>query len=271
VKQGMISAVCIGRMCGVCVISVFIHFLSIHVLFANTENAGPEINKSVIRIEGNFQIITERDINAVTRPRVYDNGMLFTFSADYEIGTQKKQTDTVYLSGSFVGWAKNIRLTKTQTGLYYCFLPLELSAGAYTYRYLVDGVWINDPLQTFSKDDGYGTRISAFVLDKNIRLLKESPKPLGDSMFLFFLKDAGYRTVNWVGSRNSWDPYIDKMTLEDGVWVIRLKITSEFIFYRYNVDGKTMLDPANLNVTRLPHGEEVNFVPIRKIGEPPPR
>ena len=53
---------------------------------------------------------------------------------------------------------------------------MEIPKGVYTYRYLVDDIWYNDPLQVRVADDGYGTKISAIKLKKDLVIYMVSPK-----------------------------------------------------------------------------------------------
>jgi Glycogen recognition site of AMP-activated protein kinase len=195
----------------------------------------------------------------VSKPIVFEDGILFTYAS-----SEKKD---VYLAGSFVGWQKKIKMIRGEYGVFYIFVRLKLKKGTYSYRFFSDGVWQNDPQQIFFLNDGNGTRISAFKLPINIVQYQSSPVKVSGSKFKFFLKNKNYKKVSWVGSRNSWDPYVDKMKLIDGYWVIVLRIEPDFIFYKFQVDGKSILDPENINISRLENGEDVSYVSIRKPGE----
>ena len=189
-------------------------------------------------------------------PIAYVDGLLFTY-----LGAPK---DQVAISGSFLGWTKSISMKQKSHGLYEVFIPINLSKGTYTYRFLVNKVWVSDPKQPYTIDDGYGTKMSAFFLSKPTLRYGTSPQPLGRNRYLFFLKDKGYKQVSWVGTKNLWDPTTDAMQLKNGYWQIIKKMQKKRTFYRYFVDGKSMLDPLNEHMRRSYTGETVNTIPQLK-------
>lgn len=192
-------------------------------------------------------------IQQITVPIVYENGILFTYLG--------KETDEVYISGEFWKWSKKRKLKQNLYGIHYIFVSLEIPKGIYPYRYVVNDIWINDPQQPHQVDDGYGTRISALLLEKNLVRYIESPKHLGEDRFTFFLKDEGFKVVSLIGSRNNWDPYAESMVLKDNYWTLTVKVNPKKTFYLYWVDGKSILDPKNLNVAMRRYEEKVNFIP----------
>ena len=210
-------------------------------------------NVSVIYRGGQLVELEPHSIGQITVPIVYENGILFTYSG--------KDSDEVYVSGEFWGWGKRKKLAKNIYGIYYTFVPLEIAQGTYSYRYIVNDIWINDPQQKYFVEDGYGTKMSALVLDKGLSLYIRSPKYLGNNKFEFFLKDGGFKKVSLVGTRNNWDPFVEPMVLKNGYWILTLKMHRKKTFYRYWVDGETRLDPNNPHVAKRKHDEDVNFIP----------
>lgn len=238
---------------------LFILLISLPVYsFQNSEES------SVIIKSNKFDILHQNEIRSVSKPIVYTDGILFTFAME--------NVKSVFVSGTFVKWVEHIELKKNDFGIYFRFYKRNFTKGTFTYRYFVDGIWMNDPMQPLNVDDGYGTRISAFELKLPLSIYDKTPVLLKNGKFKFLLKNKDYKKVSWVGSKNSWDPYVDVMALnEEGFWEIELEISSDRIFYKFYVDGKTVLDPLNPNITRTGSGEDVNFVPLRKIGEKSPR
>ncbi|HMB00535.1 MAG TPA: hypothetical protein VKS21_06075 [Spirochaetota bacterium] len=210
---------------------------------------------SVIYKDEVFHIIHPNEIKEINKPKVYANGILFTYD-----GSKK---DRVGLSGTFIHWQKKINFYTNEYGIFYRFVPLELKQGSYMYRYAVNDLWINDPSQDFYTNDGYGTMISAFYLKKDLINYNKTPKKMGNGYYKFFLKDNNFKSVSWVGTRNNWDPYVDKMKLEGGHWTIVKKIPPDMTYYKFTVDGRTVLDPCNPHITRLKFEEEVNYVKMQ--------
>ena len=210
-------------------------------------------NHSVIYRNEQLTELNPDSIKQISVPVVYENGILFTYSG--------LKGDEVYLSGAFWGWVKKKKLKRNEYGIYYTFAHLEVDRDVYPYRYLVNDIWINDPEQTYFVHDGYGTKMSALKLEKDLRRYVKSPKHLGDDKFHFFLKDAGFKKVSLVGTRNNWDPFVEEMVLKDGYWAITLNMHPKKTFYRYWVDGETILDPTNPHVATRRHNEKINYIP----------
>lgn len=204
--------------------------------------------------QGRLESDYSESLRAIAKPVVYENGILFTFEG--------KDTDDIYLSGSFYHWNKRVKMHKNRFGIYYAFIPIETPKGTYTYRYFVNGIWLNDPQQTLLVADGYGSEISAIELPKDLVEYKTSPKHLSGNQYKFFLKDKGYKSVSWVGSRNRWDPYVNPMKLENGFWTLVLEMDPKQVFYLYRIDNENRLDPANPNRCDMGFREEVSYVPV---------
>ncbi len=210
--------------------------------------------ESATYVEGRIEKNFSESIKSISKPVVYENGILFTFEG--------RDTDDIYLSGSFYHWNKRVKLHKNRFGIHFAFIPIETPKGLYTYRFMVNGIWLNDPQQTLWVADGYGTEISAIDLRSALVSFKTSPKHLGGNRYQFFLKDKNYKTVSWVGSRNRWDPFVNPMSLKDGYWTLTLEMDPKQVFYLYRIDDENRLDPANPNRGNMGWKEEVNFIPM---------
>ena len=96
--------------------------------------------------------------------------LLFTisFSIEYDDGFvrfiyQDIDAQSVYLVGSMNEWNTSSDLMKKQAdGTWE--IRLKLESGKYSYKYLVDGNWKNDPYNPNLEDDGYGGSNSFFEL-----------------------------------------------------------------------------------------------------------
>ena len=95
-------------------------------------------NTSLKTEAGHYQklLLGER-VARLAKPTRYEDGFLFTYAG--------KKEDVVYLSGSFFNWTKRVRLVSNEYGVFQVFVPMELLKGVYTYRFLVNHVWQNDP------------------------------------------------------------------------------------------------------------------------------
>jgi enterochelin esterase-like enzyme len=74
------------------------------------------------------------------------------------------QTDAeaVALYGSFNNWIQTKNYCAKESGGWVC--RIDLAPGKYTYKFLVDGVGMNDPANSATEDDGNGHRDSVIVI-----------------------------------------------------------------------------------------------------------
>lgn len=133
----------------------------------------------------------------------------------------------VMLTGSFNGWRENeLPMIKTPTGWE---LPYVLGAGNYTYRFKVDGVWQVNPLgAAYGKADLVDF---ALVINPN---------------YTFRLRGHGdARSVFLAGTFNDWNPNTLPMQRQGSDWVFPVHLERGKHLYKFIVDGKWILDPAN--------------------------
>ncbi len=135
----------------------------------------------------------------------------------------------VVLSGSFNNWHENeLKMLRTAEGWK---LPVFLADGTHTYKFVVDGEWINDPDNPQRRDDGQGNTNSVLGF--------------GES-FLFKLE--GYLTaksVELAGSFNNWAPGEIKMNRTNWGWELPYILAKGNYEYKYLVDGQWITDPDN--------------------------
>lgn len=148
-------------------------------------------------------------------------GKPYTFSLrGYENAKQ------VMLAGSFNNWRDfELPMKRTATGWE---LPYVIGAGNYEYKFVVDGKWIPDPgnPMTPSKDGN-----SFLIIEPN---------------YTFRLKgNSGAKKVYLAGDFNSWNPEAYPMKLEGDEWTFQLHLPPGKTRYKFIVDGKWILDPAN--------------------------
>lgn len=232
----------------------FLFFFIITVNFAFTEVRG-----FVFKGDEIFDSRRLGDVEMVNKPVLYSNGILFTFDS--------KNAKEVFVSGDFLNWAR-VPLVKNFKGVFLAFInEISLPKGKYRYRYLVDGFWMDDPSQDYFISEKDGFPITGFELDSDFDHFEASPEIAGSGYFRFYLKDEGYKYVSLVGTDNRWDPFVKPMKKIKNFWTILLHVNKERTFYRFYVDGKTILDPNNKNVTFNASHEEVNFIPLEAVEE----
>jgi hypothetical protein len=177
-------------------------------------------------------------------PRVTTEGILFTYKPE------KEMPEKVMVGGDFDNWRILHRMEKSDFGVF-TFLynkrderGIVLKEGVYRYRYLIDGIWINDPQSDELLYDSKGTALSFFVLHKPIIIVEYNPLHLGRNDYLFYYKNDNANNVSIVGDFNNWNPYSHPMRKNlAGLWEIVIDIPPGVYFYRFVVDGNYKNDP----------------------------
>lgn len=140
--------------------------------------------------------------------------------------TQAKQ---VILTGNFNLWnERELRMQRTATGWQ---LPYVLAAGAYEYKFIVDGQWLVDPAAAYTTGSGDFTN-GLRIVKPNIRIRLD-----------------GYEKAEEVvlaGSFNFWDEYSLKLQRDDKGWYIDYYLAPGKHTYKFKVDGQWIRDPENL-------------------------
>ena len=138
----------------------------------------------------------------------------------------------VFLAGSFNEWS-TIRtpMQKVDSGW---MITLELAPGKYSYKYILDGKWYDDPFNKNKEDDLHGGKNSIFFCYNHQFVLNGF---------------TGAKNVILTGSFNSWNQHELRMIRIRGRWLINMYLRDGTHAYKFIVDGQWMNDPAN-RVTR---------------------
>lgn len=135
----------------------------------------------------------------------------------------------VYLAGSFNGWREDEHaMHKTSEGWE---LPYVLGAGNYEYKFVVDGNWIADPANLPLAGGNNNDANSVVIINPN---------------YTFRLK--GFNDAKQVfiaGDFNNWTPNSLPMIRQGNEWRFRVYLPYGKHIYKFIVDDKWILDPAN--------------------------
>jgi 1,4-alpha-glucan branching enzyme len=119
-------------------------------------------------------------------------------------------------------------MKRTETGWIVSYV---LGPGNYQYKFVVDGEWVTDPANTSVVDDKKGNQNSFLVIKPNYR---------------FRLR--GYekaRNVFVAGDFNDWAENLCPLKKVNGEWIADAYLGRGKHRYKFIVDGKWILDPAN--------------------------
>jgi 1,4-alpha-glucan branching enzyme len=136
--------------------------------------------------------------------------------------------EKVLLAGSFNNWNPvELLMDKTEKGWE---LPYVIAAGNYEYKFIVDGLWITDPVNPFMTEKN-GIHNSFIALKAN---------------HLFELdKYRDARKVIVTGSFNNWEKNGYRMIQQGGKWILPINLKPGKYTYKFIVDDNWILDPLN--------------------------
>ena len=188
-------------------------------------------------------------------PEVADEGVLFTYEPE------KRIPRYVMVSGDFDNWKSLHMMNKNDEGVFaYLYDETQdhtdagkrgviIGKGQYNYRYLVDGVWISDPLNSKKTYDTYGTELSQFTVRTPVIKRQKNPIYIEDSLYIFYCVQPRAKSVYLIGDFNNWNPYSHPMHRnERGWWEIEIDLPDGEYSYRFIVDGKHRVDPLGRNI-----------------------
>jgi 1,4-alpha-glucan branching enzyme len=163
-------------------------------------------------------------VNDFTRPSVTELPSGFTrFILPGYLNAKR-----AFLSGGFNNWSTlEGKMTKTTTGW---SIDIKLAAGAYMYKFIVDGRWMTDPNNALDLDDGDGHVNSVYYKYNHTFKLTGFPAA---------------KKVTVAGSFNNWNNTAINLQKEGNIWECPLYLREGAYDYRFYVDGKAMTDPAN--------------------------
>jgi 1,4-alpha-glucan branching enzyme len=150
-----------------------------------------------------------------------------------------------FLSGSFNDWSTLTgKMTKTTIGW---SIDIKLGAGAYMYKYIVDGGWMTDPNNNVDKDDGDGHLNSVYYKY--------------DYTFKLHGSTSAHK-VTVAGSFNHWDDTELQLQKKGDVWECPLYLREGVYTYRFYVDGNAITDPANPDQHKEDDGTQSSVIAI---------
>lgn len=153
-----------------------------------------------------------------------------------------QEAKKVILAGSFNDWNENsLRMEATKLGWE---VDVFLPEGTYTYKFIVDGEWMVDPINPSTRDNGMGSVNSVLTIGE--------PTIFNLNQFL------SANTVVLSGSFNGWNEQELQMTKGSQGWEISIALQPGMYEYKYLIDGKWALDPAN--PVKIGEGDYTNSV-----------
>ena len=168
--------------------------------------------------------------NKITRPDGHGNINSFLGIGDSVIFFLKgfSHFEHVNLAGNFNGWNPDeLFMEKTSAGW---LLPYVLAAGNYEYKFIADGKWMADPANPFTVGSGEMTNSYLPVKPNQTFILEAYPDG---------------KKVIVTGNFNGWNTEGYRMIRKGGIWILPIHLKPGKCLYKFIIDGKWIIDPAN--------------------------
>ncbi|MCB1180151.1 MAG: carbohydrate-binding module 48 [Leptospiraceae bacterium] len=178
-------------------------------------------------------------------------GVLFTFNG--------LKNSEVSICGNFNAW-RCISMNRNRYGIYYTIIPADFKGryendiSRFEYKFKVDGFFDYDPVNPIREEDGEGSYISVYNLEKydlqknvTYRIIdSEIEQDLDFKTVEFRIYKPQANTIALVGDFNQWNPEHDYLNKSpDGTFTLRKKLKPGEYLYYFIIDGKTTLDTYN--------------------------
>ncbi len=174
-----------------------------------------------------------------------------------------RNADSVEICASFTGWDP-VPMNKGRHGVWYYFKPLSAGDSEYSYKYIVDGIYIRDPLNFSKKDDGAGSYVSVTYPPQERFNPRLTYRILGKNRVEFRHFRPRARFISVVGDFNDWNPENDVMTRgKDGVWRLLKRLPSGTYRYKLVIDGEWKADIYNSNSASDKTGDLCSVVTVK--------
>jgi hypothetical protein len=175
--------------------------------------------------------------NIATGKSMLAEGLLFTY--------KDRKAGKVLISGNFSSW-KTRNMVRGKDGVWFYFLSGSDFAGKVEYKFNVDGLWTEDPLNFFRQDDKMGSYFSVAENDPPSDGRLVSYKFTSRNRVLFRTYRPEARIISLVGDFNAWNPENDLMKRgNNGIWSLEKRLPAGVYRYKFIIDGRWVPDTFN--------------------------
>lgn len=157
------------------------------------------------------------------------------------------KANSVFLSGTFNNWSTLKTPMNKINGVW--TVRVKLKKGKHLYKFIVDGKWMTDPANQSKERDQHRYTNSVFY------------------NYNYTFKLEGFtnaKKVYLAGSFNNWKARQLRMNSTGTAWEFPLYLQEGLHSYKFIVDGKWILDPANPNAGPDGKGNENSLLSFGK-------
>lgn len=199
---------------------------------------GPHYYKFILN-KGEWLTDPENDLSE-NDGRGNENSLFYVTNKTFTLNAYPN-AKTVYLSGSFNNWSKdNVPMEKFTGGWK---IDLYLEPGTHRFHYVADGKMVLDSTGNKSAAD--------------------STLAIGGTQLFTLAGFSKAKRVSLAGNFNDWRPDELYMKRSPEGWQLPYALGAGNYQYKFIVDGKWMVDPANPNIVDDGKGNENSFTVIK--------
>jgi hypothetical protein len=210
-------------------------------------------------------------LTAPKAPEVFEDTVIFTASSSY------RRVGVAFAHEGFkkVYWFKKLMVSNENASpwinekppkdlyvdsgiLFYVFtIPEDLTVEL-EYRLIIDGLWVQDPLNPQARRDGAsGIARSVVALPRIKRPDSPNRGPEGTLNFTFYAESG--ETVTVAGTFNNWDPFMYELReVSPGRYALSLPLPPGTYQYTFFYRGERRLDPNNPRRVYTREGKAAN-------------
>lgn len=214
----------------------------------------------------NFQILKEssepREMKVFITSNIgkgkslIESGILITYKNRY--------AKEVSIAGDFSDW-ESLDMTRSRNGVWYYFLTKISKNKTTKYKFMVDGIWIIDPMNLEKEDDDSGSYVSLIEPLNFTETHNLTYRFIGRHMVEFRIYKPVAKYVSIVGDFNNWNPENDLLNKNDnGIWSLRKRLAPGIYRYKYFIDGDSTVDLFNQKTAGDSAGDICSLINVVK-------
>jgi 1,4-alpha-glucan branching enzyme len=164
-------------------------------------------------------------------------GILFTY--------KDRHVKKAEIAGNFSNW-RGIRMERGDNGVWFVLISDYNNGDKIRYKFIIDGIWTNDPVNIDREDDGIGSYVSVVDPVKEIDGKNVTYRITERNRVEFRIYNPRASFISIVGDFNHWNPENDILRKgTDGIWRLKKHIPLGKYKYKYIIDGKWTVDIYN--------------------------
>ncbi|MFH0974461.1 MAG: hypothetical protein V1874_01615 [Spirochaetota bacterium] len=161
---------------------------------------------------------------------------------------KNRNTNNVQIAGDFSNWMP-VDMSKGNYGIWYYFINEfndNNNNNTIRYKFVVDGIWLPDPMNPEKEDDDSGSYVS-IIYPINLTDTKNVSYRLIDTQLVEFrIYKPRAKHISLVGDFNNWNPENDLLKKKkSGVWMLVKRLNPGIYKYKYIIDGERSVDIYN--------------------------